>query len=75
VVQTGFKWFFERPGVQGSLINVWSAPNYGGTSGNIASVLRLRFPGRNEFDLPTFDAESTKIKDDEIPFDPNFYFA
>jgi diadenosine tetraphosphatase ApaH/serine/threonine PP2A family protein phosphatase len=74
LVQVGFKWYFERPETQGSLINVWSAPNYQ-RSGNIASVLRLRFPGKEEFNLPTFDEEKTMINEGDIPFDPNLYFA
>jgi hypothetical protein len=42
---------------------------------NDASVLRLRVPGKDEFDLPTFRAEARIIKDDDIPFDPLADFA
>jgi diadenosine tetraphosphatase ApaH/serine/threonine PP2A family protein phosphatase len=74
VVQTGFKWFFSDVKSPGKLINVWSAPNYG-ASGNIASVLRLGFPGKEEHDLPTFTKETNRILDDGISADPLLYFA
>jgi diadenosine tetraphosphatase ApaH/serine/threonine PP2A family protein phosphatase len=51
VVMEGFKWYFggprelEKAGkngeIQGKLINVWSAPNYGYKSGNKASFLHV----------------------------------
>jgi diadenosine tetraphosphatase ApaH/serine/threonine PP2A family protein phosphatase len=75
LAQNGFEWFFRQPGIKSSLIDVWSAPNYGGKTGNIASVLRLRFPGKPEFDLPTFNEENVKIQIENVPVDPAMYFA
>jgi diadenosine tetraphosphatase ApaH/serine/threonine PP2A family protein phosphatase len=69
LAQTGFHWYYDR-----LLLNVWSAPNYGG-AGNPATVLRLGFPGKEEFDLPVFRMETTRIPKDKIPFHANWYFA
>jgi diadenosine tetraphosphatase ApaH/serine/threonine PP2A family protein phosphatase len=75
LVQVGFQWFFGNKEEPPCLINVWSAPNYAGSSGNIASVLRLRFNGKEEFNLPTFDEASDRITDLGVLADPNAYFA
>jgi diadenosine tetraphosphatase ApaH/serine/threonine PP2A family protein phosphatase len=69
VIQTGFKWFFDDGKSPGKLINVWSAPDYGNHR-NIASVLRLGFPGKERCDLPPFTKETNHILDENICADP-----
>jgi hypothetical protein len=67
-VQDGYRWFCRdgKEDPPGQLINVWSAPNYSYTSGNSASILKLRFDGAPEFDLPTFTAAQIRIPEQEI---------
>jgi hypothetical protein len=71
----GFKWYFGAKGdmFEGMLINVWSAPNYGYTSKNIASFLRLRYPGRELAELPTFTERAQRIGAQETEL--SRYFA
>jgi diadenosine tetraphosphatase ApaH/serine/threonine PP2A family protein phosphatase len=77
IVPAGFQWHFKNDNSQdeGMLINVWSAPNYSYTSGNKASVLRFNFPGRNEFDLPLFDAvpSEERIKRNDVKLHPEYF--
>jgi diadenosine tetraphosphatase ApaH/serine/threonine PP2A family protein phosphatase len=63
LVQNGFRWYYKdgrsgRP-PEGRLINVWSAPNYGYTSGNLASVLILKEP--NTYETVTFAARTQRL--------------
>jgi hypothetical protein len=56
LVMDGIRWYFrsERSSLPGRLVNIWSAPNYAYTSGNKATVMMLRFPGRPEYHTPQF---------------------
>jgi diadenosine tetraphosphatase ApaH/serine/threonine PP2A family protein phosphatase len=78
LVQAGFEWHFpdnEKQQFPGRLLNVWSAPNYGYSSGNMASVLQLRFPGQDTFNLPTFeDVKEGRIDQEPLESDPQTYF-
>jgi diadenosine tetraphosphatase ApaH/serine/threonine PP2A family protein phosphatase len=75
VVQEGFQWFFDGLRKPGCLINVWSAPRYPGHGDNKASVLRLRFDGYEEFNLPVFGASEHRIDMAKRTQDPSWYFA
>jgi diadenosine tetraphosphatase ApaH/serine/threonine PP2A family protein phosphatase len=69
LVMEGFRWYFADGCIPpGPLIDVWSAPNYSYTSGNIASILRLRFDAGNPWDCPTFRdvAQPDRIAEKEI---------
>jgi diadenosine tetraphosphatase ApaH/serine/threonine PP2A family protein phosphatase len=59
---------------RGRLINVWSAPNYGYSSANIASVLRLRCDGARQDDLLTFRDAQKRLDHVNAPAD-SAYFA
>ena len=67
LVMDGYMYYFDdghKP--PGLMLNVWSAPNYGYTSGNLASVLKLRFDGCDEYDLVKFEQAKDRLerKDD-----------
>jgi diadenosine tetraphosphatase ApaH/serine/threonine PP2A family protein phosphatase len=68
LVQEGFKWYFPSPesDLPGQLINVWSAPNYAYQSKNTASILKVRFPGRPEFETPTFGDAKDRINKETV---------
>jgi diadenosine tetraphosphatase ApaH/serine/threonine PP2A family protein phosphatase len=75
LVQDGYRWYC-RDGTEdppGTLINVWSAPNYVYRQGNSASILKLRFDGALEFDLSVFTAAEIRIPEQEIK--ASEYFA
>jgi diadenosine tetraphosphatase ApaH/serine/threonine PP2A family protein phosphatase len=78
LVQDGYMWMFrdhvaDRKGLvyQGRLINVWSAPNYGGTSGNRASFMLFGLPGQL-VKLKHFDPRPSRIPVNECAWE---YFA
>jgi diadenosine tetraphosphatase ApaH/serine/threonine PP2A family protein phosphatase len=64
LVQGGFQWMFRHRNDSepflGKLINVWSAPNYGGTSNNLASVMKFGFDDE-PVELVVFDQEGPRI--------------
>jgi diadenosine tetraphosphatase ApaH/serine/threonine PP2A family protein phosphatase len=77
IAQEGYQWYFsddDCPG-EGKLLLVWSAPNYCYTSGNKASVLRLRFEGKNEFDIPTFEdvPKGERIQPEDVKPHPEYF--
>jgi diadenosine tetraphosphatase ApaH/serine/threonine PP2A family protein phosphatase len=77
LAEEGFVWYFPSPDnhERKSLINVWSAPNYGYSSGNKASLLRVGFDGREELELRQFSAAPVRIARDKEIADPQSYFA
>jgi diadenosine tetraphosphatase ApaH/serine/threonine PP2A family protein phosphatase len=78
LVQEGFRWYFKndqnRAEEGGRLINVWSAPNYSYTSGNVATVLRLGFPGHERYHLPIFQ-QAKQLTNHQSPEYDSQYFA
>jgi diadenosine tetraphosphatase ApaH/serine/threonine PP2A family protein phosphatase len=77
IVQEGFIWMFadappNKNGVyKGRLINVWSAPNYGGSSGNRAAVMKLNFSPQI-IDMILFDQALNRIPPKDWVYE---YFA
>jgi diadenosine tetraphosphatase ApaH/serine/threonine PP2A family protein phosphatase len=78
MVQEGFIWMFaDAPPAnkgavyKGRLINVWSAPNYGGRSGNRAAVMKLGFSDRI-IDMILFDQAPNRIPPNDWVYE---YFA
>ena len=69
LVQEGAKWYFDN-----TLCTVWSAPNYGYRSGNIASIMKYGFEAADMRKLVFFDSAPNRI----VPPDENKvsnYFA
>jgi diadenosine tetraphosphatase ApaH/serine/threonine PP2A family protein phosphatase len=61
----GFTWFFpneDNSPADGTLIIVWSAPNYAYRSGNDASVMKFAYPGQPEFDMKVFKPNERRIE-------------
>jgi diadenosine tetraphosphatase ApaH/serine/threonine PP2A family protein phosphatase len=75
LVMEGYKWYFgiENSEFPGQLINVWSAPNYAYQSKNVASFLKLRYPGQVPAVLPTFADRPSRIAVQEA--EVSKYFA
>jgi diadenosine tetraphosphatase ApaH/serine/threonine PP2A family protein phosphatase len=70
LVQEGFQWKFgttngsspKPPGLEGSLITVWSAPNYTYKAGNKASIMKFGYKdGPGYIELVVFDANLKRI--------------
>ncbi|OHT17322.1 putative serine/threonine-protein phosphatase C26H8.05c [Tritrichomonas foetus] len=64
----------KRP-VDGSLITVWSAPNYQYRSYNKASIMKYNFKGDNTYDIILFDANKVRIVPKDLPLNNSIYFA
>ncbi|OHT12456.1 hypothetical protein TRFO_17737 [Tritrichomonas foetus] len=65
MVMEGHQYYFENqvdPRLDGALLLVWSAPNYSYRSGNIASVLKYKFSGKEDFDIVHFDTAPKRIE-------------
>lgn len=74
LVMDGYMYFFDdghEP--RGMLVNVWSAPNYCGTSGNRASVMMLRFDPGNPYELRPFDVAEERLKDDSLRCEAKYF--
>lgn len=71
----GYVLFFDdghEPG--GMLVNVWSAPNYCGNSGNLASVLMLNEPDSgNQYEFRQFDVAEHRLKDEDLACELNYF--
>lgn len=66
----GFKYFFPDPNSKepkGRLVTIWSAPNYSYRSGNEATVMKLRFPGLEQYYLPVFKPAVNRIVPKDVP--------
>ena len=59
VAMEGYKWYFDR-----QLVLVWSAPNYGYKTGNLAAIMKL--DGGNE---PVFEVFDQDERSDQKPAD------
>jgi diadenosine tetraphosphatase ApaH/serine/threonine PP2A family protein phosphatase len=75
LVMEGYKWYFGEQNEEfpGQLINVWSAPNYAYQSKNVASFLKLRYPGQPPAVLPCFSDRAQRIAVQEAEISK--YFA
>jgi hypothetical protein len=77
-VQEGFRWYFgdkKKPSdPEGSLITVWSAPNYSYRSGNVASVMLYGFWETDKYQLVVFNPAKDRIVPEDIPV-AGGYFA
>ncbi|OHT11551.1 Ser/Thr protein phosphatase [Tritrichomonas foetus] len=71
LIMEGFKYYFPDPEAKGEpkgrLVTIWSAPNYAYRSNNDASVMKLRFPGRDPYDLPVFKPAEHRIVPKDLP--------
>lgn len=73
----GYMWYFPDQNdrnSKGRLVTVWSAPNYSYKSGNVATVMKLRYSGQEEFYLPQFSPAQERIVPKDLPA-ASTYFA
>jgi diadenosine tetraphosphatase ApaH/serine/threonine PP2A family protein phosphatase len=77
LVQEGIRWYFQDPGTTrdppGRLVDVWSAPNYGYTSGNKATFLTVDRGQKRAYVETVFDAATTRIKQEDIAPDQRYF--
>jgi hypothetical protein len=78
ISDAGFEWKYPDPqkkedDVPGRLVTVWSAPNYAYRSANAAAVMKLRFSGKDEFDLIIFHPAEQRIVPTEIVKVPAYF--
>lgn len=73
LVQEGYRWYYadRARNPVGRLINIWSAPNYGYTSGNLASFMVMEEARR--YELVSVTANPVRIKPDSVQPAANYF--
>jgi diadenosine tetraphosphatase ApaH/serine/threonine PP2A family protein phosphatase len=66
LAQEGFRWYFQPTDrkaskIEGSLLLIWSAPNYAYQSGNLASILKFGFGESDYLHIKQFEPNPDRI--------------